>query len=273
MLLLGFGAYGSLAQSTDKSARARSVLDAARQAAQVTKAPDGLAVSGSILRITKLDNGTSVVDTGTFNDSFDLKGQRVKLKETVDQGVSKANGPVESSDIRIATNELLNGALVYSNADVRKVGVKLVLPLGSPTKEEIESSVRTKAFINTFPFVLQPFFATPDDGFVFAGVAESKDQRADIITTTVAGVTYSFYFDQKDHRLLMMTYKFSDNGKSTSVKQYFSNYERFAGRLVPTTVKLEKQISINDKPNREVTEAYEIKSLKFDPTFAADLFK
>lgn len=272
MLLLIFGSYCSFAQSSDQRAKAGSILNSARQAVQVTKAPAGLVISGSILRITKLDNGTSVVDTGTFENSYDFKGQRVKLREIVDQGVSKANGPVESSDIRIATNELVNGSLVYSTSDVRKVGLKLVLPLGTSTKEEIESSVKTKGFLATFPIVLRPFFATPSEDFAFTGIAESKDQRTDIVTTTVAGVKYSFYFDQLDHHLLMLAYEFSDKGRSTSVKQYFSDYKKFDGRLVPTMVKIEKQISLNDNSHRTVTEAYEIKSLKFDPTFEKDLF-
>lgn len=273
ILLLIFGSYCSFAQSNEQRTKAGSVLDAARQATQVAKAPGGLVLSGSILRVTKLDNGTSIVDTGTFENSYDLKGQRVKLKEIVDQGVSKANGPVESSDIRITTNELVNGALVYSTSDVRKVGVKLVLPLGTPTKEEIESSLKTKAFLGTLPFVLRPFFATPTEDFAFAGIAESKDLRADILTLTVEGVTYSLYFNQVDHHLLMLAYEFSDKGTSTSVKQYFSDFKKFEGRLVPTTVKMEKHISLNGNSHRIVTEAYDIKSLKFDPTFTADLFK
>lgn len=272
-LFLTLGSLSSFAQANDQRTRAKSILDAARQSVQASKQLDGLVVTGSILRITKLDNGTAVVDTGEFEDSFDLKGQRVKLKETVDQGTSKLNGPVESSGIRISTNELVNGTLAYSNSDVRKEGVKLVLPLGTPTREELESSLKGKAFLRTFPFVLRVFYAAPSEDFTFGGIAESKDQRADIVTITTQGIKYLYYFDQRTHQLLMMTCEFAEKTRSTSVKQYFSNYKEFDGRLVPTTIKMESQISLTDNSHRTVTETYEIKDLKFDPVFKTSIFK
>lgn len=112
--------------------------------------------------------------------------------------------------MEITRVEALNGDKVWEDQQTSGGGGGMVMirrgGRGADPKAG-EDMIRGEALKTAFGFVLSSPSSLPMT-FTYAGEAESPDGKADVLDAKVpVGPALRFFFDQKSHHLLMMTYK------------------------------------------------------------------
>jgi hypothetical protein len=137
---------------------------------------------------------------------------------------------------------------------------------GDPKRnEEIRlNKVKYETFCLSFPIYL---FPSQDLTFEYLGVAKSGEQKADVLSTSIAE-TYQIklFFDQQTHQLLLMSAKFTDPKTEEEIehKYFFSDYREKNG------INFAHKIIIHE--NGEIVEEREIKRIEINPKLKANFF-
>lgn len=112
--------------------------------------------------------------------------------------------------MEITRLEALNGDKVWEDQQTSGGGGGMVMIRrgGRGTDPKVaEDMIRSEALKTAFGFVLSTPSSLPTT-FTYSGEAESPDGKADVLDAKVpAGPALRLYFDQKSHRLLLLTYK------------------------------------------------------------------
>lgn len=138
---------------------------------------------------------------------------------------------------------------------------------GDPKRNEEISlqKARYEAFILSFPVFL---FSGEDFTFDYAGVAKSGNQKADVVTTSIAdSYQIKLFFDQETHRLLLVNAKFVDPKTNEDIehKYFFSDYREENG------ITFAHKVIIHE--NGEIIEERDIKKIELNPSVEDDFFE
>lgn len=110
--------------------------------------------------------------------------------------------------VEITRIEALNGDKAWEDQQQSGSGMVVIRRGGRGADPKgAEDMIRNEALKTAFGFVLNTPSSLPTT-FTYAGEAESPDGKADVLDAKVpVGPALRMYFDQKSHRLLMLTYK------------------------------------------------------------------
>lgn len=181
----------SAQQAADKAGQ---ILAAARAASggEKLKSLQSLSVEGEFRRTMgpMETSGTMSVDM--------LMPDKILKSETMN-----IMGSVEVTRI-----EALNGDKVWEDQQQSGGGMVVMRRGGRGADPKVaEDMIRSEVLKTAFGFVLNTPSTLPVS-FTYAGEAESPDGKADVLDAKASvGPPLRLYFDQKSHRLLMLTYK------------------------------------------------------------------
>jgi len=111
--------------------------------------------------------------------------------------------------MEITRLECLNGDKVWEDQQQSGSGGMVMIRRGGRANDPKagEDMIRSEALRTSLGFLLS-FPSTLQTTFSYAGEAESPDGKADVLNAKApVGPPLQLYFDQKTHRLLMLTYK------------------------------------------------------------------
>lgn len=247
---------GFLFAQVSKDTKAQEIITNARSA--ISKGRDVQNIRGFACRLEETSTSTSKQEKGasgrteitsTTEISVEILKPKINYLWNADIRTGDANNgqqfefKLDGKSFSFADNVMFEGKVIASNLSVR-------------TREVAIKKLNQSLFRDTFHFSFDSSWYAPLQ-FSYKGIAESKNQKANIIETTLDDTTYRLFFDSETNLLLLMTRTLKDASEKTiEFKHYYSDYKEFDGILLPTKIKTERD-------NAYFAEQV-LKSVKFD---------
>ncbi|MFN0112881.1 MAG: hypothetical protein ACKVZH_28815 [Blastocatellia bacterium] len=268
-----------------------SAQDAANKAEQI------LAAARTAIGGEKLESLQSLSIEGDFRRTMgpmEMSGTAV-VDMLMPDKVLRTETMVMMGNMEITRIEALNGDKVWEDQQTGGGGGMVMIRRGGKAGDPkgAEDMIRGEAMKTAFGFVLNTPSSLPMT-FTYAGEAESPDGKADVLDAKVpVGPALRFYFDQKSHRLLMLTYKGKrprvithqgggppseadlekriKESEAEAAKQpdveyqtRFSNYKEVSGIWLPHT--------ISKSMESETNEEFTVTKVKINPSLKPEKF-
>lgn len=182
-----------------------SAQDAANKAEQI------LAAARAAIGGEKLKSLQSLSVEGEFRRTMgpmDMSGT-ASIDMLMPDKVLRTEVMTMMGNMEITRIEALNGNNVWEDQQTGGGGGMVMIRRGGKAGDPkaAEDLIRGEAMKTAFGFVLNSPSSLPMT-FTYAGEAEAPEGKADVLDAKVpVGPALRFYFDQKSHRLLMLTYK------------------------------------------------------------------
>lgn len=204
------------------------------------KAQQILAAARSAIGGEKLKSLQSLTLEGEFRRTMgpmEMSGS-ANIDMLMPDKILKTETMVMMGSMEITRLEALNGDKAWEDQQTNGGGGMVMIRRGGKAGDPkgAEDMIRGEALKTALGFLLTPPSSLPTT-FSYAGEAESPDGKADVLNAKVpVGPALQLYFDQKSHRLLMLTYK----GKRPRVLTH-------TGGAPPTEEELQKRMKESEE--------------------------
>jgi len=256
-----------------------SVMDASDQVGgesepRVTKSKQTIEENVSYEYLNKIYSAVFI-----YNADKNPVENYIKLELVLNGDKFFANTDIIADGKLLDISELLNSTFIPESIK-KQMKQQQEAAKKAITKETIQKSTLDKLFP-----VLLDMKLMNDAIFVYLGKAEVGNKKADILEIeTNTGRQTRYFFDEKNHFLLMMTDEIARDGKFSKTTTYFDDYQMFSGLMIAKKVNTEMESSFENlemeimgrktkvsNKSKTISETI-VKEFKINPVFKSETF-